>query len=142
MERTEPRRSWLPGRLAPAPYLGLPFETFGDLEQHGLEIEVTCQKCVRKRVIDHRNESLRDWRVAGTRFRCTTVLHGGVPCVGIGLLSIGKERRWMHRLAELCRRPRTPEAMNRRPDCTMRTKSPIVSSEKWAYGWRIVGLRP
>ena len=89
------------------PYLGLPFETFGDLEQHGLEIEVTCQKCVRKRVIDHRNESLRDWRVvAGTRFRCTTVLHGGISCVGIGLPSIGKARRWTLTLAEHARQLR------------------------------------
>jgi hypothetical protein len=51
-------------------------------------------------VIDHRDEMLRNRRVAGTRFRCTTVLHDGTPCIGIGLPSIGKARRWTLTLAE------------------------------------------
>jgi len=85
------------------PYLGLPFETFGDLEQHGLEIQVDCRKCGKKRLIGNRAEALRNRRVAGTRFRCTTVLPDGTVCGGIGLPSIGKARRWTLTLAEHAR---------------------------------------
>src|SRR5215470_3374467 len=81
-----------------------PHATFRELEQLGLEIEVTCQKCGHRSVIDPREPSLADRRIAGRRYRCRNRDEAGRPCGGIGLPSIGprigKQRTWTERAAK------------------------------------------
>lgn len=71
--------------------------TFGDLAREGLAIEVTCQKCGRQSVIDPAAPEVRDQRVAGRRYRCSTP-----GCRGIGLPSIAR-KPWVKRLADHAR---------------------------------------
>ena len=75
-----------------------PIVTFAELDRRGLEIEVTCQKCGHRAVVDGSAPKLRDLPVAGRRFRCTRP-----GCRGIGLPTIGKQRLWTRRQAEHAR---------------------------------------
>jgi hypothetical protein len=77
----------------------LPFETFGEAAAFDLEVEVSCQ-CRRYVVIDGKAPALRDRRIMGTRFRCTTVLPHGVACSGSPSIYIGKRGRWGMTMAE------------------------------------------
>ena len=76
-------------RMAPVP------TTFAELDRQGLEIEVTCQKCGHRAVVDAKASSVRDLPIAGRRFRCAQP-----GCGGIGLPTIGKQRAWVRQLAE------------------------------------------
>jgi hypothetical protein len=67
--------------------------TFGELQRQGLEIEVTCQKCGHRAVVDPGSSALRDRPIAGRRFRCSQP-----GCGGVGLPTIGKQRAWVRRL--------------------------------------------
>jgi hypothetical protein len=69
--------------------------TFAELERQGFEVEVTCQKCGHRSVVDAKSSSLRDLPIAGRRFRCSQP-----GCGGIGLPTIGKQRAWVRQLAE------------------------------------------
>ena len=71
--------------------------TFGDLARDELAIEVTCANCGHSRTIDGNSPRLRNRRIAGARFRCE-------QCGSVGLPSIGKQRRWTGRFAELARK--------------------------------------
>ena len=71
--------------------------TFGDLARDELAIEVTCANCGHRRTIDGNAPRLRNRRIAGARFRCE-------QCGSVGLPTIGKQRRWTGRLAELARK--------------------------------------
>ena len=73
--------------------------TFGDLARDELAIEVTCPNCGHVRTIDGNAPRLRNRRIAGARFRCE-------QCGSVGLPSIGKQRRWPGRLAEVARKLR------------------------------------
>lgn len=73
--------------------------TFADLDRAGFEIEVTCQKCGQRAVIDARSRPVRDLPVAGRRFRCTQP-----ACGGVGLPTIGKQRAWVAKLSEHAQR--------------------------------------
>jgi predicted RNA-binding Zn-ribbon protein involved in translation (DUF1610 family) len=59
--------------------------TFGDLEQAGLELAVTCQRCGHAAVVDDQAPRLRHQRLAGRRYRCQ-------ECGAIGLPSLGTRR--------------------------------------------------
>jgi hypothetical protein len=72
--------------------------TFADLERQQLEVEVVCQKCGHRAVVDAGAKAIAGRRIAGARFRCSQP-----GCGGIGLPSIGKQRRWPQRLAEHAR---------------------------------------
>jgi len=78
-----------------------PLKTFADLDRRGLEMRVACQKCGHQRVIESGKLGVRP--LAGNRFRCQEILPDGSVCGGIGLPSIGKERRWSRRLVEHAR---------------------------------------
>lgn len=80
----------------------LPDQEFSDLEKAGLEISVTCQRCHHQKLIELTPE-LRGRRVAGQRFRCQEILDG-IPCCGIGLPTIQKQRRWVQWQAEHARK--------------------------------------
>jgi hypothetical protein len=82
--------------------MSLPFRTFADLEQVGLELYVTCQRCHRQKLIEV-TPGLRGRRVAGQRFRCKGKWYDGTPCRGIGLPTIQKQRRWVCRQADYTR---------------------------------------
>ena len=71
--------------------------TFGDLARDHLEVEVTCQKCGHRSVVDPSSDRLRDLPIAGRRYRCSQP-----RCGGIGLPSIGK-KPWVKRLADHAR---------------------------------------
>jgi hypothetical protein len=103
------RRAWPAKTPAPAAafrqvasyILRMPVEpptTFADLERQHLEVEVTCQKCGHRAVVDGGAKAIAGRRIAGARFRCSQP-----GCGGIGLPSIGKQRRWTRRLAEHAR---------------------------------------
>jgi hypothetical protein len=77
--------------------------TFGDLDRQGLEIEVTCQKCGHRAVVDSSSQSLRSRPIAGRRFRCAQP-----GCGGVGLPTIGRQRAWVGKLAEHARDLRKP----------------------------------
>jgi hypothetical protein len=64
----------------------VPFATFGEAATFDLEVEVSCQ-CGRCVVIDGKAPALRDRRIMGTRFRCTTILPHGVACAGLPSIS-------------------------------------------------------
>jgi hypothetical protein len=81
-----------------------PLRTFADLDRRGLELQVVCQKCGHQREVE--NEKFANRKLAGARFRCREILPSGKACGGIGLPSIGKERRWTRRLAEHARQLR------------------------------------
>ena len=94
--RTPSRRAGNPHFKGMAP--AAPIVTFAELERRGLEIEVTCQKCGHRSVVNGSAPKLRDLPVAGRRFRCTRP-----GCGGIGLPTIGKQRLWTQRQAEHAR---------------------------------------
>jgi hypothetical protein len=81
-----------------------PLKTFADLDRRGLEMRVACQKCGHQRVIE--SGALGDRPLAGNRFHCQEIMPDDKVCGGIGLPSIGKERRWSQRLAEHARQLR------------------------------------
>jgi hypothetical protein len=58
--------------------LDLPFKTFADLEAQGLELQVTCQRCRRRTLIEITPE-LRERSVIGRRFRCKGSWYDGTP---------------------------------------------------------------
>ena len=107
------RLNWNPGTGLPAPqsyvpgramaHLNPPPKTFADLEQRGLALRVTCQKCGHQLVIDSGALTMRDRPLAGARFRCRQILLDGQPCRGIGLPTIGAARLWSKRLAKHAR---------------------------------------
>ena len=66
--------------------------TFSDLAAAGLEIEVTCQRCGHRAVIDDTDPALRGRPIAGRRFRSR-------QCGAVGLPSLGT-RQLRARLAE------------------------------------------
>ena len=71
---------------------------FSDLPALGVEVKVTCQKCGNQSIVDGTDPRIRNHRVVGARYRCQ------VPgCEGIGLPTLGKERRWTQKLAEHAR---------------------------------------
>jgi hypothetical protein len=78
--------------------LAPPSTTFGQLEALGLEIEVTCQKCGRRAIIDATQRGLAGQRIAGRRFRCQALDATGRSCGGIGLPTLletlGRQRTW------------------------------------------------
>jgi len=83
--------------MTPAP------TTFSELDRQGMAIEVTCQKCGHRAVVDSQSPRLRHLPIAGRRFRCTVQ-----GCGGIGLPSIGKQRAWVRQLAEHAQSLRAP----------------------------------
>jgi hypothetical protein len=85
-----------------------PTRTFADLERAGLAMEVTCQKCGHRAVIDGSTPALRDKSIAGRRFRCNQP-----GCGGVGLPEIGPRRRWPERLADHVRSLRPPAGLTK-----------------------------
>jgi hypothetical protein len=65
----------------------LPFCTFGEAAAFDLEVEVTC-RCRRCVVVDAAAVAMRDRRIMGARFKCTTLLPHGEPCAGTPSLLI------------------------------------------------------
>jgi hypothetical protein len=78
-----------------------PPTTFGDLARQQLEVEVVCQKCGHRAVVDAGRRGLAERRIAGARFRCSEPGCGGIGLPTIG--KVGKQRRWPRRLAEHAR---------------------------------------
>ena len=77
----------------------VPFATFGEAATFDLEVEVSCQ-CGRCVVIDGKAPALRDRRIMGTRFRCTTILPSGVACAGLPSIYIRKRGRGRWTMAD------------------------------------------
>jgi hypothetical protein len=82
------------------PSLDLPFSTFSDLHAQGFEVQVNCLRCHHRVMVDINAPTLRDRQFAGSRFRCQRTRYDGETCAGLGMLSIGKARRWGLTLAE------------------------------------------
>jgi hypothetical protein len=85
-----------------------PVTTFADLVRQHLEVEVVCQKCGHRAVVDPAAHGLAARRVAGARFRCAEP-----GCGGIGLPSLGPQRRWPGRLARHARTLRNDKESER-----------------------------
>jgi len=62
--------------------------SFANLERDGLQMEVECQKCGHRSMVDAASSKLRDWPIAGRRYRSSTP-----GCRGIGLPSIARKQR-------------------------------------------------
>ena len=60
--------------------LVVPFRTFGEAASFDLEAYVSC-RCGRELTIDGTSSAFADREIARTRFRCTTMLPHGQPCV-------------------------------------------------------------
>ena len=60
--------------------LVVPFKTFGEAASFDLEARVSC-RCRREVTIDGSSPAFANREIARTRFRCTTVLPHGQPCM-------------------------------------------------------------